>query len=75
MTGTEKYQPKSILVSVTVHDAAHDAPPDDPLPTTRECEKKTRATIHATMARQTIANPSRRRGERVISVMPPNEKS
>jgi hypothetical protein len=69
MTGTEKYQPKSILVSVTIHDAL----PDDPLPTTRECEKKIKAIIHATMEPQISTNPNRRRDERVISTMPPND--
>jgi len=71
MAGTEKNQPRSILVSVTIHDAS----PDDPLPTTRECEKKIRAIIHATMELEISTNPNRRRDESVISSMPPNEKS
>jgi hypothetical protein len=71
MTGAEKNQPRSILVSVTIHDPL----PDDPLPTTRECEKKIKAIIHATMELQTSINPNRRRDESVISPMPPNESA
>jgi hypothetical protein len=68
-TGTEKNQPRSILISVAIHDAS----PDEPLPTTRECEKKIRAIIHAAMELQTSTNPNRRRNESVISQMPPND--
>jgi hypothetical protein len=68
MTGKEKRQPRSILVSETIHEAL----PDDPLPTTRECEKNIRATIHATTEQQTSNKPNRRRDELLINLMPPN---
>ena len=63
MTGRRNCHPTSISTTLAVHEAL----PDDPLPITRECEKNTSATIHATTELQTSSNPRSRRDEMLIA--------
>jgi hypothetical protein len=69
MTGSRNCQPASISTTLATHEALSDCP----LPITRECEKNTRATIHAATDPQTNTNPNRRRREMLINVLPPND--
>lgn len=71
MTGSRNRQLRSISTTLAVHEPLS----DDPLPTTRECEKNRRATINDKAEMQDRNNPSRRRVEMLINVMPPNLKA
>jgi hypothetical protein len=74
MMGRKNRQLRSLFISTTVHVAVVAPLPDDPLPTTRECKKNTRATMNAKAEMQAINNPSRRRVEMLITsccVTPP----
>jgi hypothetical protein len=71
MAGRKNCQLRSLFTSTSSHEAIPSL--DDPLPTTRKWEKNTSATMSAKAEMQVSNNPSRRRVEVLINVMPPND--
>ncbi|HXP61772.1 MAG TPA: hypothetical protein VN829_14855, partial [Dongiaceae bacterium] len=67
-TGRRNPQPVATSTSMAVHVPVS----DDPLPTTRECEKNIRVTINAAPEMKAGNNPTRRLVEMLINVLPPN---
>jgi hypothetical protein len=72
ITGRKNRQLRSLFISTSAHEAVAIPSPDDPLSTTRKCEKNTPTTMSARAEMQASINPRRRRVEVFINAMPRN---